>query len=91
MPKEVGPGMLQRASGICRHLMRGGRSGKRSGWTVDTGSLERRPYLQDAIDARLHEDQRAMQQMAQVAAFNTAFLQTFNQMLQAFGHRDPVP
>ena len=43
-PKEVGPVTLQRASGKCRHPRRGGRSGKRSGWTVDTGSLERRPY-----------------------------------------------
>ena len=52
--------------------------------------VAREEALQDAIDARLHEDQRAMQQMAQVAAFNTAFLQTFSQMVQAFGHRNPV-
>ena len=48
--------------------------------------VAREEALQDAIDARLHEDQRAMQQMAQVAAFNTAFLQTFSQRVQAFGH-----
>ena len=53
--------------------------------------VAREEALQDAIDARLHEDQRAMQQMAQVAAFNTSFLQTFSQRVQAFGHRDPVP
>ena len=53
--------------------------------------VAREEALQDAMDARLHEDQRAMQQMAQVAAFNTAFLQSFSQMVQAFGHRDPVP
>ena len=52
--------------------------------------VAREEALQDAIDARLHEDERAMQQMAQVAAFNTAFLQTFSQMVQAFGHRNPV-
>ncbi|CAL8269665.1 unnamed protein product [Arctogadus glacialis] len=53
--------------------------------------VAREEALQDAMNARLHEDQRAMQQMAQVAAFNTAFLQTFSQMVQAFGHRNPVP
>ncbi|CAL8398037.1 unnamed protein product [Boreogadus saida] len=53
--------------------------------------VAREEALQDAMDARLHEDQRAMQQMAQVAAFNTAFLQSFSQMVQAFGHRDPDP
>ncbi|CAL8395458.1 unnamed protein product [Boreogadus saida] len=53
--------------------------------------VAREEALQDAMNARLHEDQRAMQQMAQVAGFNTAFLQTFSQMVQAFGHRNPVP
>ncbi|XP_056431333.1 zinc finger and SCAN domain-containing protein 29-like [Gadus chalcogrammus] len=53
--------------------------------------VAREEALQDAMDARLHEDQRAMQQIAQVAAFNTAFLQSFSQFVQAFGHGDPVP
>jgi len=38
------------------------------------------------IDARRHEDERARQQTVQVAAFDAAFLQTFSQMVQGFGH-----